>query len=73
MTEKRYKEIMAQIGMPDSQSLLLALQQVANKTAQKHKKISDNRVLEIIDACFHAFASNYKTEAKEMAQRILHN
>lgn len=36
VTDKRYKEIMKKLGMPDSQSLLDALCQVANETAQEH-------------------------------------
>jgi hypothetical protein len=38
MTDKRYKEIMEGLGMPDSQSLLTALCQVANETAREHLK-----------------------------------
>lgn len=34
MTDERYKKIMADLGMPNSQSLLLALQQVANEVRQ---------------------------------------
>ena len=43
MKAERYKEIMVGLGMPDSQSLLMALQQVANEVEQeistKYKKI----------------------------------
>ncbi len=35
MKEERIKELMAQVGMPDSQSLMVALQQVANETEQE--------------------------------------
>jgi len=35
MTDERYKEIMEDLGMPNSRSLLLALKQVANETAQE--------------------------------------
>lgn len=38
MKDERYKEIMKQFGMPDSQSLLSILKQVANETAQELKK-----------------------------------
>ena len=35
MTDERYKKIMADLGMPNSRSLLQALQQVANEAAQE--------------------------------------
>lgn len=35
MNDERYKQIMADLGMPDSRSLLAALQQVANEVAQE--------------------------------------
>lgn len=35
MDDKRYKEIMAQVGLPDSPALLVALQQVANEIVQE--------------------------------------
>ena len=35
MTDDRYKKIMTDLGMPNSNSLLLALKQVANETAQE--------------------------------------
>ena len=34
MDDKRYKELMATVGMPNSQSLLFALQQAVNETEQ---------------------------------------
>ena len=36
ITDDRYKQIMAGLGMPNSQSLLCALQQVANEVGQKY-------------------------------------
>lgn len=36
MTDERYKKIMADLGMPDSRSLLGALKQVANEVAQEY-------------------------------------
>ena len=36
MTDDRCKELMQQMGMPDSLSLYQALHQVANETAQKY-------------------------------------
>ena len=38
MTNERYKELMAQVGMPNSRSLLTALQQAVNETQQKEYK-----------------------------------
>jgi len=34
MTDDRYKQVMNDLGMPNSQSLLSALQQVANEAGQ---------------------------------------
>ena len=36
MTDERYKKLMADLGMPDSQSLYVALHQVANEVGQKY-------------------------------------
>ena len=38
MDDKRYKEIMVQLGMPNSISLFLALQQVGNEVTQEAEK-----------------------------------
>jgi len=35
MKDQRYKEIMKGLGQPNSRSLLIALQQVSNETAQE--------------------------------------
>lgn len=35
MDDKRYKQLMEQVGMPNSKSLLLALKQVANEVEQE--------------------------------------
>lgn len=35
MTDERYKQLMEQVGMPNSRSLLVLLQQVANEVAQE--------------------------------------
>lgn len=37
MTDDRYKQIMADLGQPNSRSLLQALQQVANEVAQEQQ------------------------------------
>lgn len=41
MTDERYKAIMASLGMPNSRSLLSALQQVANEVTQEERKQYD--------------------------------
>ena len=38
MKAARYKELMEQVGMPNSQSLLLALEQVANEVGQEQHR-----------------------------------
>lgn len=40
MTDERYKKIMSDLGMPNSRSLLSALQHVANEVAQERDKCS---------------------------------
>lgn len=37
MNDERYKQLMDRVGMPNSRSLLLALQQVANEVAQEEQ------------------------------------
>jgi hypothetical protein len=32
---------------------------------------SESKILEIVDSCFHAYASSFRTDAKELAQEIL--
>ena len=34
-------------------------------------KFTEEDVLRVVDACFHAFASSYRTKAKEKAQEII--
>jgi len=43
MTDERYKEIMEGLGMPMSNSLLLALQQIVNETEQELFKKHEER------------------------------
>lgn len=38
MTDDRYKQIMNDLGMPNSRSLLSALQQIANEAGQEAMK-----------------------------------
>ena len=73
MKEKRYKEIMGHLGMPNSTSLFLALQQVENEVTQEIKSKEKDRILSIVDSCFHAYASSYRAEAKEYAEDILNS
>ena len=49
MTDERYKKIMADLGMPNSQSLLSALKQVANEAAQESLTAERNRCATICD------------------------
>jgi len=37
----------------------------------ENKGITELRFLEIIDACFHAYASDYRIAAQEMAKKLL--
>ena len=65
MKTERYKKIMEDLGMPESQSLKIALEQVANETAQEvHKEnggtmkikqiiFQDGRDYEAIYECEH--------------------
>ena len=32
---------------------------------------TEDEVLRIVDSCFHAYASNYRTDAREMTQEII--
>ena len=40
MTDERYKQIMTDLGMPNSRSLLVALQQVANEAVQEYIRVN---------------------------------
>ena len=45
MKDSRYKEIMNNLGQPESRSLLMALEQVANEVAQEvHASYAEDRV-----------------------------
>lgn len=52
MKDSRYKEIMKDLGMPNSRSLLIALQQVANEVEQEVRLgyEKNNKKLQM-DAC----------------------
>jgi len=41
MNDDRYKQLMEQVGMPNSRSLLLALRQAANEVAQEERARSE--------------------------------
>jgi len=32
---------------------------------------TEDQVLEIVDSCFHAYASDYRHDAKEMAEELM--
>lgn len=44
MKDERCRELMADMGMPDSKSLYIALNQVENETAQEMKALNDELV-----------------------------
>ena len=47
MKDERYKEIMENLGLPNSTSLLIALEQVANEVAQEiHSTYRSNKKME---------------------------
>lgn len=48
MTDERYMKIMADLGMPNSRSLLSALQQVANEVHQECAALEQKRQREKI-------------------------
>lgn len=50
MKEERIKELMEQVGMPDSQSLMMALQQVANETEQRVRASYEGRTKWVVEA-----------------------
>ena len=70
-SEERCKELMQQVGLPESNSLKNALNQVANEVEQRVEAIYRTRVLEVVDACFCAYASYYREDAKEMANKMI--
>ena len=49
MTDDRYKQIMADLGMPNSRSLLQALQQVANEIAQEQQATVRRLIAEAVE------------------------
>ena len=65
--DARYKQIMAGLGMPNSQSLLCALQQVANEVGQKHSADA----IDLEDAAEKARARAMLNELKW--QRVSHD
>lgn len=50
MTDERYKKIMADLGMPNSSSLLVALQQVANEAGQECAAAEREACAKVCDA-----------------------
>ncbi len=47
ITQERYKELMASVGMPNSTSLMLALQQCAMEAALDDRKSRDDRWIKL--------------------------
>ena len=56
MTDERYKKIMEDLGKPNSQSLLSALQQVANEAGQAAQNTERDRSAALISECRAALA-----------------
>ena len=50
---------------------LSALLNGAADKIEELEKESEANALEIVDRCFHAYASSFRTDAKELAQEIL--
>jgi hypothetical protein len=50
MTDDRFKEIMSRLGMPNSVSLLTALQQMANEVGQEVQKNTAMCCVEIAES-----------------------
>lgn len=70
MTDERYKKIMADLGMPNSRSLLQALQQVANEAAQEVRAAERERFINALaDACIAAEIPDSKFESLLIALR----
>lgn len=65
--EKRFEELLKGVESPNDPLLLLTLQQVIQEINQE----AVHQTLEIVDACFHAYASSYRQEAQEMARSLL--
>jgi hypothetical protein len=38
---------------------------------RRREELTDDLVLRIVDSCFHYYASNYRQEAKERAEKLL--
>jgi len=50
------------------------LSKLLNSAADKIDELaleSEAKILDIVDSCFHAYASSFRTDAKELAQEIL--
>ena len=76
MKDERYKQLMIDIGMPNSISLLLALKKVANEVAQEKnkEKISDYKVEQILRAFWrraHIYKDDYGAELPDKTPTIL--
>ena len=77
MTDERCKQIMEQLGMPNSRSLMQALFQVANETEQEVRKklASDNNdyasaLCEVIDDCIDEHYRETVKSVSDIAKEI---
>jgi hypothetical protein len=77
MTDERYKQIMSDLGMPNSSSLLTALLQVANEAGQAAQAAERERQRDKIEAHIgRSVMSVYGTQpeckaARDALQRLL--
>ena len=55
MTDERYKQLMEQIGMPNSRSLLGVLQQVANEVSQEAAVVERKACAKVCDSLHRAW------------------
>ena len=63
MTDERYRKIMADIGLPNSHSLLSALKQVANEVGLE-RALTEREACAIVAECFSV------RDGREIAQAI---
>lgn len=67
MTDERYKKIMADLGMPNSRSLLVALQQVANEAGQECAAAEREACAKVCDDAASSLVACPKSEKNEAA------
>lgn len=67
MTDERYKKVMADLGMPNSRSLLVALQHVANEAGQECAAAEREACAKVLDDAASRLAACPKSEKNEAA------